>query len=266
MKQLALVGGVIALLSCSASAAEPERVIENPEWAQTPTGSQLAAYYPDRAARRNQGGWAIMRCRATADGRLTHCRVAAEAPEGWDFGHAVLAIASEFRLKTPKPGEPSIEGASIDVPVTWTMNGGAAPARTFIPGNPSSLVTILPDQAREQASDFQCPSKAEPERRCRGHQLTWVKRPTVMEIAELIRKAGDGLSIMECTAGNDGVLHSCEVSNDGASLEGQDFLSLAGRFIAPPEAEDGTQTNGGRVLLSFDWKVLGQMLKAQELM
>lgn len=79
-------------------------LITNPHWVRRP--SDLARYYPRRAATMNVEGMAMLDCVVRTSGALD-CAVVSETPEGWGFGAAALRIAGEHRM-TPasRDGEP----------------------------------------------------------------------------------------------------------------------------------------------------------------
>lgn len=115
-----------------------------PDWLERPSGDDMAAFYPARAARREISGKVTMVCQVKADGRLANCRITHETPTGEQFGQAALRLASKFRMippddLRPNPGEVTIplvfqipEGSSVGWPTgqeaKFLVHGGAAVA------------------------------------------------------------------------------------------------------------------------------------------
>ena len=253
-----LLARTFACISCVAVADVAGSVIPKPDWAAKPTGQDVARHYPDRAARKGVSGWALISCRVDGRGRLTGCRVAAESPEGWEFGAATLALADKFRIRNTKGDTRALEGAKVRGPMAWVLEGRPPPPRSATPGDPSMLITKEGDHAAGRGV-FSCPSKTNPKQRCQGHSFVWAEQPTVDAIAAEIRAAGQGRSLMECDVAGDGALTNCLIENSSA-LPNADLLGLASRYKAPKASDDGTLMVGNRVALTFDWRVLAQVL------
>ena len=75
--------------------------IYRPDWLEKPSGDDMAAFYPPRAARRDISGKVTMVCQVKGDGRLSECRIASETPAGEQFGQAALRLAPKFRMIPP---------------------------------------------------------------------------------------------------------------------------------------------------------------------
>ena len=109
---------------------------------------------------------------------------------------------------------------------------------------------------------FPCPSKAAPGRMCLSFPVTWATRPKIEDLAALIGKAGDGTSVLECSADASGALENCRAANTAAGLTDNEVLSLAKLFKA--EIPSSGETVSQRVMLTFDWKVLRTALEVFE--
>jgi TonB family protein len=100
------------------------RVIAAPDWAETPTGDQMAAAYPPLAIDWEVTGRAVIECGVQADGTVADCQTIAETPALWGFGAATVAASRYFRL-TPQTadGQP-VEGARVRIPMRWELGEG----------------------------------------------------------------------------------------------------------------------------------------------
>lgn len=90
-----------------------------PDWMEKPSGDDLAAFYPPRAARNNISGKATITCKVMADGRLNACVVKEESPPGEHFGEAALKIAPKFRMIPPD--DPNAPPADVTVPLVFDV-------------------------------------------------------------------------------------------------------------------------------------------------
>ncbi|WP_091740636.1 energy transducer TonB [Phenylobacterium immobile] len=99
----------------------PPPVIASPDWLRRPTGAEIARYYPDRAARRDISGRAVIACRVTREGGLDGCTVDAEAPAGEGFGAAALKMSRHFKMRPmTSDGEP-VAGGRIRIPIRFAL-------------------------------------------------------------------------------------------------------------------------------------------------
>lgn len=117
----------IAATGSVARAAEPARIVR-PDWAQRPSGEDLARYYPERAQRLEAEGRVVMQCRVQASGDLTACEVVSETPPGMGFGEATLKLAPLFRMKPATRDGVPVDGALIRMPIVYKLPGNPPPA------------------------------------------------------------------------------------------------------------------------------------------
>jgi protein TonB len=99
-------------------------VIKSPDWLRRPDGDDMAAYYPDRAQRLNQGGSARISCTVTASGGLTGCSVVSEDPADYGFGGAALKLAHLFKMRPQTADGQPVGGASVVVPIRFVVPSG----------------------------------------------------------------------------------------------------------------------------------------------
>ena len=91
------------------------RIVDDPQWAAIPDGSDLARHYPDRG---RQGDGSIL-CVIGRNGSLTDCEVTYDTPPGGGFGEATRALAPQFRLHRDQAAE--FEGWLVSIPISWRL-------------------------------------------------------------------------------------------------------------------------------------------------
>lgn len=80
---------------------------------QLPSREDLVRVFPAKASAEKQDGKATMLCRVLRDGSLADCRVVSEAPPGYGFGQAAIALASKFRARPATLDGQPLSGAEI---------------------------------------------------------------------------------------------------------------------------------------------------------
>jgi hypothetical protein len=115
--------GVRLAAALSVAGAAGARAAEAPAMIY-PSAERLAALYPKIATNFGLHGEVMLRCRIVSGDRLD-CRVEREAPAGFGFGRAALAIAAETRakLKDPPP-----EGIGLPINFEPEVSDGALKA------------------------------------------------------------------------------------------------------------------------------------------
>jgi TonB family protein len=93
------------------------------DWAQKPTGEDLARYYPERAARKELPGRATISCQVTDEGRLTGCTVVSESPPGEGFGEAALKASTSFRMRVDTGTSP--QARRVRIPINFRLDGSS---------------------------------------------------------------------------------------------------------------------------------------------
>jgi TonB family protein len=111
----------------AAWAAQPARgrTVVDPDWSSKPNGSDMARFYPGKAADLGKEGMVVMRCRVGKAGALSACAIAREAPRGFGFGKATLQMAPLFQMKPKSVGGRPVAGAMVSIPVMFKLAGDA---------------------------------------------------------------------------------------------------------------------------------------------
>ena len=123
------------------------------------------------------------------------------------------------------------------------------------PGDSALLVTKVPSQTPRSRMVFSCPSTKEPDRKCEGHAIKWVRQPHYAVIMNTLRRSNQtaGRSLMECGADGHGALQNCRVGGVTTPESTTAILELSGFFVAPQKAIDRTPLNKGRIVVEIDW-------------
>lgn len=117
---LTLGGGYAAW----ATELSPGRTVVDPDWSSVPSGSDLARFYPPKAAARGLEGIAVMRCRVERNGSLAACAIVREAPQGAGFGKALLRMEPLFRMKPMSVNGRPVAGGIVNIPVKFKLSPG----------------------------------------------------------------------------------------------------------------------------------------------
>lgn len=141
------VASVVSLARAEAAPLPPEppAVAARPEWAERPTGGDIARYYPAQARRNGVEGRATISCSVQASGALSACTIVSETPPGMGFGAAAIAMAgSRFRMVgRPPSAEPD---PVVRIPVVFEVEDAPAarPDETPIEDDEDSFWRFLP--------------------------------------------------------------------------------------------------------------------------
>lgn len=109
--------------------AEAPTAIRDPEWVMKPDGGDLEAYYPDKARKEGVNGRATIECTVEESGNLIDCTVIDEAPVGYGFGEATVRASAKFRMKPRTVNGAPVRGATVRVPIIWSLGSGVLPPR-----------------------------------------------------------------------------------------------------------------------------------------
>lgn len=261
VRLLALALSLAATGPALAEPAPPARELtEGVVWKSKPGPMDLDRYYPEEARRRNQGGWALLRCRVSAEGKMEACRAPASSPEGAHFDAMALKLAPKFRMAPATADGQPVAGAMITIPITLIggPDGGKPPSGAFQPGRAAAALIPAKD------GSISCPNADKPDQVCQLHPVVWEDAPPPYAVGPLVAAVGPvtGMANLECTA-RDGRLADCDVSGQALSPATREaMLALAPHFKPPKRAASGAPLEGQRVFAVFDWTSLSRIYGA----
>lgn len=143
--KLLLAGTAIAgALLLGAAAPKPEAKATS-IFAKEPILKDALALLPEAA--RNEGGYAAMRCKVTADARLSDCRIVQESQPTLGFGQVLLGLAPQYRVKSPAEGGPQPGSEVVDTFDGFHFHKGADWLRK---PSPQDLLVVWPKKAWER--------------------------------------------------------------------------------------------------------------------
>lgn len=130
-----VVLGLIGALTATTAASAGEEVA--PTWLKKPDFSQLRAAWPAEAAKKGEGGFALLACEVNVQGGLEKCAVDREEPAGAGFGVAALSLTPSFQMK-PKLIDGNPVRGKVRVPIKFTARGsfGFGGATSTLLANP----------------------------------------------------------------------------------------------------------------------------------
>jgi protein TonB len=97
--------------------------LTNPDWISRPTAHQVEQAYPEADLREGITGSATLSCQVTSAGGVVGCKINVETPPGRGFGRAALALTHYFRIRPGTDNGLPIEGASVLIPIRFTISG-----------------------------------------------------------------------------------------------------------------------------------------------
>jgi len=108
--------------------AKPDaRKLTNPRWIRTLTAEGMAGVFPEAAVKAGvKSGKGAATCTVAANGELTACQTAREAPAGLDFGAAAVQAVSLMRMNPWTKEGDTVEGLTVTIPVTFSLEDDTA--------------------------------------------------------------------------------------------------------------------------------------------
>jgi len=119
---LVLASGLVA----SPALATRPTVRTLPRLREPPLARQIARHFPERAKQDGVSGWAVVVCRISERGKVSACVARTQAPQGYGFGEAALALITELRFVPGTIDGSPIEG-EITVPIDFSGPPGPHP-------------------------------------------------------------------------------------------------------------------------------------------
>lgn len=182
MRPLLLAVLLLATPATAQTPSAPAPVIAKPQWLQRPTGDEVNAVYPGRAALEGIGGRVVLTCEVQTDGALASCSAQDQAP-GYDFDKAALKLAAKFRMA------PQSQAATVRIPLVF-----------------KPLVEAVP-LYNQQIRDDQ------------GQLLgiaEWIGKPSGNDVnrfflVEAMAKNAGGRVVLDCRVRADGYVDRCKV-------------------------------------------------------
>lgn len=107
---------------------KPEaRSLTQPRWIRTLTAEGMAKVFPEAATKAGvKSGMGAVTCTVAANGELTACQTAREAPSGLDFGAAAIKAVSLMRMNPWTKEGDTVEGLTITIPVAFRFEDDTA--------------------------------------------------------------------------------------------------------------------------------------------
>ena len=221
-------------------------------WKTKPTGSDMARFYPDRAARAGLSGWAVIECLTETTGDLKDCQVLGEAPLKQDFGAAALKLSRLFKVDTAKITPEMLNGGVVAFPIVLTMDKAPPPLFNHRAGDPAVLLTPSTNGVTP------CPTPAAPKQLCTPHRFTWAAAPMLVESAPFVRAAAasPASTALICPIGADMKLEHCMQAGPADPSQLEAMKGLLPLLTAPTQGEDNAPAKDGFVAIQFDWPAL----------
>ncbi len=205
-----------------------------------PNGDDLSGLYPEAAVDNHVEGWARMKCRVMADGRLQDCSILAEEPPGFALGKATLYAARFFKMRPQTIDGAPVESASVLIPLVWQL-----PPDNGYGVNPP---TLDPPQTSKDGK--------------RRTTVSWSATPAYADLDALFPKAAadnrvGGQAVMRCSVQGDGGLSGCAIVTEapqGYGL-GEATLALASKYRVSPTTSEGGPTAGLTITTTVTWSL-----------
>lgn len=186
-------------------------LIAQPRWREAPSRAEAIAAAPETA------GLVLLRCRATAEGRLRACQAVSETPARQGLEAAARRLIPAFRLVPLETG--SLEGVRVDVPFVLSRTPG-----DYL-DNPSFLQAATAEELDAAL--------------------------LALAVGQPDREAGARL---DCRVGRAGALEDCRTTRASPEAAGPAALGLASRFQVAPWTTDGRATAGARLRISLRYR------------
>ena len=248
------LGLVVLGLSASGAVAQKASVITRPDWTQIPTGDEIGSLYPERAIREGVSGKATLTCAVTVDGLLTECTAVENAPGGYGFDAAALAMTASFRMKPQtRDGQP-VAGGAVTIPIVFKVPEGPPMGPAGMRFGDGTIIVSKIDAAASEphAPRFPCPDG---QGQCVGHIVKWIDRPDAVATSDILKRSEqiEGLALADCVIAADGRLQDCDIHRAASPAADTAVKEALALMRAGPATEDGEPTAGAHVQIPFQW-------------
>lgn len=249
------MGLVLLALFAPTTQAAPRKVIEKPDWAVKPTNEDMERFFPKRAQAEGVSGKAVITCIVTAAGSLDRCEVTDEAPKGYGFGDAALAMAPTFRMSPERVDGKAVEGAQVTLPLVFSVPSGKSRL-----GDPAMRLTRVGSDGpvQPEAQIIPCPDGQSD---CEVHYVIWITQPDAKETARIVAPVtlDTDMTFAACVAADNGLLKDCQLGGDVTPVTRAAVLAAIKGLRAEPKTVDGLPTASETVFVQFrwDWLKLG---------
>jgi TonB family protein len=221
------LAGVLGFLPFLVSASPQDSAAD---WVHQPSPGDIAHLYPVKARAKGIDGSAVIECTATVDGSLRACSIKSEAPEGYNFGRAALAMAPQFQLKPELKDGKRVE-VKVDIPIHF--NGPGTRVGSMIAGSSMQV------GQKTMIANF-----------------AWTTTPTYADVvavfpAKAREKKVGGKATLRCAFKDAGQVGYCVVQNDEPAGYGfgNAALDLVSHFQGPTTYGDGKLTKANVVTI-----------------
>jgi len=164
-RALAALCTVIALGATAAHGRPPDSPpkITRPAWKRQPTGAIIESVMPKRAIEQGVDGKATIECSVSELGLLGNCKLVSEAPPGYGFGAAALAMAPFFQMTPLMADGKPVAGGTVTIPINWKLprEGRSVSGRSLLASPPwaaapswADMRAAWPSRAQDVSDGF----------------------------------------------------------------------------------------------------------------